>query len=131
MPSSAQLFAFLQKHHIDPSEFEQALSSHFGSAMHAAPDVIVYPGNPSHFALRITYRDDDIAAIDVGPALKAEDITALLQRLQSDVLDSPGRKIGGVVLFAHVPTQGFFRYKDIFQILPVPADAPRPPFVMG
>lgn len=35
------------------------------------------------------------------------------------------------VLFSRVPLKGSYRYRDLFQLLPVPADAPRPPTIMG
>ena len=35
------------------------------------------------------------------------------------------------LLFANVPVTGAFNYRNQFQILPSPPEAPRPPFVLG
>lgn len=35
------------------------------------------------------------------------------------------------ILFSYTPLKGWYRYREAFQIVPVPPDAPKPPKAMG
>jgi hypothetical protein len=61
----------------------------------------------------------------VGPFLKDEDLAALQSAIELELLPAP-LSVGTEVLFATLPVNGAFRYEDVFQILPVPSEAPRP-----
>lgn len=125
------LFDVLHGDTLDQSELEQLLSGHFGLATANSPQEIEYryvrDGPP---ALVLSYDGNgELDAVHPGPALKSTDISELKARIEHDLL-APGESvIGMVVLFAHLPTTGWFRYKDVFQIVPVPKDAPRPSFL--
>jgi hypothetical protein len=130
--SPKSLLDLLRDKRINVREFEQIVLSHFSRAMHVAPNAVVYPNDASDFALKITYdKHDNIQSITGGPALKDDDIATLIRRLESDVIPSAGTKVGAVVLFANRPVNGFFKYADVFQILPLPPDAPRPKYPVG
>ena len=60
-----------------------------------------------------------------GPALKDEDLAALQSAIELELLPAPPN-VGTEVLFATMPVNGAFRYEEVFQILPVPSEAPRP-----
>src|SRR5688572_4499848 len=131
MTSPYELLALFQHQHVNESEFEQVLTSYFGGAQQVDSTDVIYPGSETSYALKLVYNDDTIAQIEAGPALKTEDLTALMQRVEEELIASIGIRIGAVVLFAKVPITGTFRYSDVFQLLPVPQDAPRPSFLIG
>jgi hypothetical protein len=62
------------------------------------------------------------------PSLSDEDAQTLIK-----VIGEPGRTptVWRVVLFASLPVKGTFRYRDRWQIRPVPDDAPKPSFAMA
>lgn len=129
----SSILADLYGHVVDQSELEQVLSAHFGHASSSTPQQIEYrhadDGPP---ALTLSYdRDGELAGILPGPGLKSADVVELQEKIQRDLLNPTTPVIGRQILFAHVPTTGWFRYKSIFQIVLVPPEAPRPRFMMG
>ena len=70
----------------------------------------------------------DVWKLRLGPKLTPADVDMIKSRIESELLASAGTRIGREILFAHLPVTGYFRYKDEFQILPVPNHAPQPPF---
>src|SRR5258706_5156611 len=132
MPSD-NLYSAFQVDHVDQSELEQLLQIHFGGASSDSPGVVCYShGGLGEPALILRYSDDnEIAHIEVGPGLRPNDIAQVVDRITRSLLTATAPHIGQIVLFAPLATTGWFRYRDVFQILPVPAEAPRPPFLMG
>jgi hypothetical protein len=118
---------------IDQSELEQLLLSHFGGSMGVSPEEIQYARQGSAQAeLTLRYsRDGEIAGVEAGPTLTSEDIAEIASKIERFLLTSTAPHVGQVVLFASLPTLGWFRYEDVFQLIPVPADAPRPNFAMA
>lgn len=131
--SSRDLYDAFRVDLVDQSELEQLLQSHFRNAISDSPDVVCYShdGNKEP-ALTLRYSDDDeIAHIEAGPSLRLDDIPQVVDKITRFLLTATESHIGQVVLFAPLATTKWFRYRDVFQILPVPAEAPRPPFLMG
>jgi hypothetical protein len=60
-----------------------------------------------------------------GPSLKPEDVTAFKAVIDRELEASTPAAITGETLFSDIPVDGWFRYRDRFQIVPVPSDAPR------
>jgi hypothetical protein len=61
-----------------------------------------------------------------GPAMRPELEEQIEVRIERDILTSPGRKIHRWTAFSSAClVEGSWRYKDSFQILPAPAEAPR------
>jgi len=131
MESYSNLSTVFQLEKVNQTEFEQTLLSHFSSARELSETEIVYPGNNEAYALRLVYDDATLVDVKPGPQLKQADVDTLASTIQDDLLTPAGTRVGAAVLFALVPTTGCFRYRDVFQLLPVPPDAPRPSFVLG
>ncbi len=56
----------------------------------------------------------------------------LIERIRSEFIGAVKAGIGRVVMFCDMaPVVGFWRYKDLLQILPAPPDAARPPFIVA
>jgi hypothetical protein len=118
---------------IDQSEFELLLITHFGGSQSQTDREIRYTrGQGVEPALVLKYsKDGAITEIIAGAALASDDVALIQAKIDRHLLSGGDEHIGQLVLFAVMPTRGWFRYKDIFQLVPVPPDAPRPPFMMG
>src|SRR4029077_14955463 len=91
---------------------------------------IRYPAT-ANFKLELRYEDGRLVDIVAGPGLTSIELSGVRQRVEAELLTATGTAVGRVVLFASVPVTGYFRYRDVFQWIPVPAEAPHPPFAMA
>ena len=85
-------------------------------------------GFPSLDSPQIQARFDKGNLIAVLSALSSEDAERLCSHIRTE-LTGVGEAIGREVLFAYKPVTGYWRYRDRFQLLPVPAHAPKPEFM--
>jgi hypothetical protein len=85
---------------------------------------VFYPDR-NRAAIRLIYRRRNLVHAIAGPNLTRCTLEELQRRVDSEIVSSVGRKIGGEVFLSEKPVEGRFRHKDSFQILPLPADAPR------
>lgn len=118
---------------VEQSELEQLLLAHFGKSKAISLEQIEYHHRESDAtAITMIYdAEEQLQAIYGGPALKGDDISFLEQKIRESLLTPGEQTVGRNILFAGVPTKSYFRYKDVFQLLPVPPEAPRPPYVLG
>lgn len=57
---------------------------------------------------------------------------ALAEQVSSTLLENQKEAVGQSFCFSrHDAVQGFYRYKDIFQLIPIPATAPHAPMIMA
>ena len=131
MVADNDLFQELSGDKADQSELEQVFLAHFGRATGLDEETITYGGQREQCALILKYADGSLTRIVPGPLLTQEDVPALKQKIHEELLTPGPVKIGRQVLFTALPVEGSFRYKDVFQIAPVPPDAPRPPYLIG
>jgi hypothetical protein len=130
--SKEDLRSRLQAESLDQAELGLVIQQHFGHGKYAAPQEIHYARAHDDCAVRILYDDDGtLTKILAGPDLQVGDIEELQKKIEIELLQAGPVKVRRRILFTTVPTTGAFRYKDVFQILPVPAEAPRPHFLMG
>jgi hypothetical protein len=87
--------------------------------------VVFYP-DQSRAAIKLIYRRRDLVHAIAGPSLTRSTLEELQRRVDSEILSSVGRKIGRAMFLSEKSVEGYFRHKDSFQILPPPANAPRP-----
>jgi hypothetical protein len=87
-------------------------------------NAVAYGPQGAH-ALLLRYRGTDLVAIEAGPGLTQELVDELEAETAAATCDNVV-KICRIFLTARVPTESMYRYRDVFQILPVPADARRP-----
>jgi hypothetical protein len=118
---------------VDQSELEQLLLTHFGGSWNLGHGEVHYGrGGTREPALVVKYsKDGAIVEITAGPTTDTSDVASVIEKVERYLLQSNATQIGQTVLFAIVPTRGGFRYKDVFQLVPVPPEAPRPPFFIG
>jgi hypothetical protein len=117
---------------IGDHELVSVLTLHFGSSDHDTDTrVTLFPMHPPH-AIRLVYsRNLEPTGAFAEEALTEKDIETIRAKLYRKYLESAGMGIGQAVLLASARIEGCWRYRDQFQIIPVPAEAPRPSFLLG
>ena len=109
-------------------ELQHILTSHFRGAGSTHPDVVTFPGlgGPNEIAIAFKFKKGKLASVHARPALKDEDLAELQSTVESELLPADPI-VGTQVLFSDLPVAGTFRFGDVFQIFPVPAEAPQAP----
>lgn len=69
--------------------------------------------------------------VTAGPTLTPADLEDLQRKVAEELLADAGSLVGRVVFFTQLPVDGWFRYRKDFQILAVPSEAPRPPYLLA
>lgn len=120
---------------MDHRELQHVLLRHFPSASQPSLRTITFPGTDpwnEEYALKLEFsRKDRITAITGGSLLTPELADRLRRAVEDSLLVTADSKVFRTVLFAASPLNGAWRYRDRFQILPVPPGAPRLDCIMG
>jgi hypothetical protein len=107
---------------IDHGELQHVIGRHFPSGSQPGIREVVYPGE-AKYAIKLKFsKDDTLTSIEAGPLLTAA-LEATLIRAINDALVDIGPKVFRQVLFADHKLTGCWRYKDRFQVIPVPPQA--------
>ena len=99
--------------------------------MQPRPDEVVYPGCETEYSVKICFGGTRVKDILRGPRLTAAEIDSVGDQIISELLASNGTATASMILFSHLPVEGWYRYRNVLQILPPPATAPRPAFLMA
>lgn len=81
--------------------------------------------------MKLIYDDEALIKIEPGPALEGDDVAVIKARVEAALLRPEGRRVRRSIFFSVAPLRGWWRYRDVFQILPAPVDAPTPPDMLG
>jgi hypothetical protein len=123
------LFQTLHCSELDQAEFEQILASYFGNALYDDSGEIRHARSSGGTALRVLYgKTGKLTKVFAGPDIQPGQIDELRAKIEAELLTDGAPKIRRRILFTAVPTVGYFRYEDVFQIVPLPAEAPRPKY---
>jgi hypothetical protein len=116
---------------LDHRALQHIIQRNFSSGCQPGAREVVYPGEPPEYAVRLQFsKDDSLVGIEAGPLL-TPDVEARLRAAITDALVDTGPKVFRQVRFADHKLTGAWRYKDHFQILPVPATAPQLDCLVG
>jgi hypothetical protein len=117
-----------EDHDLGLSDALEVVRSHFRQASQTPGENAVLYSHDSQPALVLAFTPSgELVAIDVGRGLRDDD----LARLTAAFTAPRPRHVMAVVIFGNVPTVGSWRYRNQFQLSPMPPEAPRPPFVFG
>lgn len=118
---------------VEQSELEQLLLTHFGGCRSESHEEIHYShAGKQGPALILKYtKDGELSEICTGSAIFPTDVESIRAKVEQQLLKPSEPEIGQIVLFANLPTVGWFRYRDDFQLVPMPANAPRPQCLIG
>ena len=107
-------------------DLARLIMEYFNLAQHDGDD-IVYCRQGEQPAIHLHYAGEQLTGATAGPGLDTATLDKISKRVQSDLLQEQSPVVGQAILFASVPVTGHCTIDDILQILPAPADAPRPP----
>jgi hypothetical protein len=108
-------------------ELEAILSVGFGNGKQiSSNEVVYYESDPSAYGVLVEYKDDQIVCIKAGPGLASNTLDSILDQIHSKLLVEDEYVVAKKILFNSYPTEGYFRLDEIFQLRPVPANAPLP-----
>lgn len=130
------LLSRLHVNEVDADELRYLLMTRIpGGVLHVGGqrDVLYGAGGENDFALRLQHdpATDAVVAVEPGPGLTPDLLDKLRESIEADLLNCVGDKIGRDVLLTESPIDGHFRYRDKFQIVPIPGDAPRAVWAPG
>jgi len=116
---------------VDSTELESVLVTHFGRARQLSMVEYCYGRTDKSYSLKLHYDGHLLTTIKEGPEWKPADLVPLQNKIQATLLSSAQNRAGRFVGFTALPTKGAYRFRDVFQVLPVPEDAPQPPIFLG
>ena len=93
-------------------------------------DTVVYRAQTGEIAVTLRYRKSRLVDVESGPGLSDE----TREKLREDVATLAAAHETVVwrdVFFNVLPVDGYWRYRDQWQIVPAPPQAPRPPVVIA
>jgi hypothetical protein len=133
LDSETNILPLLCPKGCDSYELEQVLVGKYCSSSgdRSDPQILLFPGDETRYAVKLIFdKKHRLRAVIAGPLLTDSALSELISQIERQ-LHTPAARIGNRVLFAALPVTGAFRFKDDFQILPVPENAPRPDFLMA
>lgn len=68
----------------------------------------------------------ELVSIETEPAINESEIEEIRSKIMGDITTPGPRKFSTTVMFSSVATNGWFRFRDEFQLIPVPAGSPQP-----
>jgi hypothetical protein len=127
------LYEVLHVADVDQSELEELLQIHFSFSASVSTREIHYARvHGAEPALLLKYSAaGNLKMVEAGPTLEADDVPQLIKKVSDLLIDTSIERVGQQILFANLPNARWFRYRDAFQIVPVPQNAPRPKFFLA
>jgi len=111
---------------VDPEELGQVALEFFWMAAYQSSKEVIYHRTGQPPALHFLYSGDRLNGVKSGPGLSDGDISAIQDKIKTDLLNLSKKIIGKAILFSGYPINGHFRIDNFFQICPVPDHAPKP-----
>jgi hypothetical protein len=113
---------------VEQTELELVLQARFGFVWAQNLYEILYGDHTTRVpALILRYgKEGRLKEIVRGPRLTPDDISQITEKVQMLLLGPTKPRTGQMLLFSRMPVTGWFRYRDRFQLIPLPPEAPRP-----
>lgn len=129
---SEELAKKLRIKDVDAAELNSILLSHFTHSQSRAPNqVIYYQSELASFGLALYFKRDLLTRVEAGPGLTIDTLEAIIEKVDSALVFSPGTVVGGKLLFSQYQTRGCHAMGDVLQLRPVPPQSPQPTFGFG
>jgi hypothetical protein len=116
---------------VDSDELAFLLSQHFKGADYPSERQVDYPHAERPLISLIYDSKGVVQSIIPGHDLTGEAVNRIMRDVQEKLLSPPVAKTYNMILFAHVPTEGYWRYRDQLVIRRAPDQAPRPIAITG
>ncbi len=111
---------------VNHQELLQVLLSFFGHAKSTSQGYRYHGGGEDFFLEVQLDRTGKILEINPSKEFSGEELARLGSRIEEILIDNQIPMIGQIVAFSSERVEGYFRYGDLFQIIPVPDRAPKP-----
>jgi hypothetical protein len=122
------LLSVFQSKGIEDEELPDFLNSHFGSSAHRSETNEVFYPNDSAPALVLVYKKGRLVEVHAEPSVSDGEIDELCDLIFRKHIGTSETGFRQEVLLSHARVSGAWRYRDMFQLLPIPANAPQAPF---
>jgi hypothetical protein len=110
---------------VDDDELGVVLSAMLPRGAQFTANEVEYRTAADELALRVQYENGKIARAIAGPAMTTELEERINAEIRRSLLTSQGTKIFRSTMFSSRPVEGYWRYRDLFQIVSAPLSAPR------
>ncbi len=118
-------YLYLKK--VNHQELLSALLSFFGHCEWIRPGEYRYRKQEVKFFLDVQLdKKGKIAKINPSEGFPVGELNEIQSKIKDTLVDDQSLKVNEKVGFAQERAEGYFRYKDLFQIVPVPDTAPKP-----
>ncbi len=112
---------------VKAQELTRVLLTHFNQAQNISPWKYRYQQKDIPHFLEITFDENgEITNITLSSDFPKEELEIIEKKIQETLIVNQGTKIRQIICFCNEKITGHFRYKNLFQILPMPDDAPKP-----
>ena len=115
---------------VDQNELIEVIQSHFGRSEHLKNQLTFYNEDKSEVLVIEYNKKNKIKKIDDSNLTKLER-KSLNAKVKKILIDNQVDAVGRMISFTNQAIKGSFVYKDLFQILPLPMDAPQPKNFIG
>ena len=102
---------------------------HFSFSQHS--ELVYKFQNAQRFIEVACDETGNIKSITPSTDFPPDELYEIDKKIQDTLLTKHGTKICQIIGFCGLPITGYFRYKDWFQMLPVPEDAPKPKVLLA
>jgi hypothetical protein len=111
---------------VDCHELVTLLWNHFNCPLQISKSEIIFskPEAPSFLKILFT-KHHLLKAILRSSKLSDTELEQIIGKIRTELLDKSQISVGREILFSWFPVNGFFKFKDELQILPVPSSAPQ------
>jgi len=116
---------------VEDDELCSVLSSVLPRGAQFRADEVEYRTMADEWTLSLQYRDGRIVRAVAGPAMTSELEEQIRTEIERVLLTPTTSKVCRWTLFNSRPVEGYWRYRDQFQIVPAPPEAPRPSELMA
>jgi hypothetical protein len=111
---------------FDDDELTTVLTSVLPRGAQFRPNEFEYRTMADEWIPSLHYRDGKIMSATAGSAITADHLQQIKAEVDRVLATAGGRKVARRTMFSTRPVEGSWRYRDQFQIVPAPPEAPRP-----
>ena len=115
---------------VDHDDLVTLLDASFGPPQWHDNNRVLFPAETGEIAVTLKYRKGRIVDVERGPGLSDETLEKLRAGVAALAADHE-TVVWREVFFNVLPVDGYWRYRDEWQIVPAPPQAPRPPVVLA
>jgi hypothetical protein len=112
---------------VEPQELIRVLLTHFSQSQTISVWTYKYQKPNSQNYIEVSFDENGkITKISTSKKFPADELELIEKKIHDTLLTNYGTKIDQIICFCDERITGYFRYKNLFQTLPIPDDATKP-----